>query len=168
MSFSSRSARSAALPKPSQNRGGVPSSSSSSYIERAPLLRRPLSRKSKNATSAPPPPLLLRTVPRASLWGSLFGGGGNGESEEAREEAAESKPKPKPKLKEEQEEEDHALLDPGSLPPCLPESVHSRTFLAGRAHAVSYTASKDGWSALRFHEKCDFKGPSLVVAETTQ
>ena len=63
---------------------------------------------------------------------------------------------------------DHALLDPGSLPPCLPESVLSRTFLAGRALAVSYTASKDGWSALRFHEKCDFKGPSLVVAETTQ
>lgn len=60
------------------------------------------------------------------------------------------------------------LLDPESLPPCLPDLVVSRTFLSGRALAVAYVASRDGWSALKFHDKCDFKGPSLVVAETTE
>ena len=94
-------------------------------------------------------------VPRASLWDSIFGGGSGGDKGD---KAA----------KEEEEEEDFALLDPGSLPACLPEAVVSRTFLAGRALAVAYVASRDGWSALRFHEKCDYKGPSLVVAETTE
>ena len=101
-------------------------------------------------------------VPRASLWDSFFGGGsggGGGTGGEGDEAAAKE---------EEEEEEDFVLLDPGSLPACLPEAVLSRTFLAGRALAVSYVASRDGWSALRFHEKCDFKGPSLVVAETTE
>ena len=158
------------LPKPCQNRGGVASSSSlsPSIEQRAPrrgphlLLRRPLpSQRAKSATSsAPPPPpppprLLPRTVPRASLWDSIFGGGGSsGDNGEAKEEK--------------NSKEDSVLLDPGSLPACLSEPVLSRTFLAGRALANAYTASKDGWSALQFHEKCDFKGPSLVVAETTE
>ena len=152
MPFASLYATGSTLPKPSQNRGGVASSSSPS-IERA--LRRPplllAARKAKNATSA-------SSVPRASLWDSLFGGGGGDGENGAKENAA------KPK----QEEEDFVLLDTNSLPPFLPESVLSRTFLSGRDLAISYVASRDGWSALRFHEKCDFKGPSLVVAETTE
>ena len=148
-------ARSAAL----SNRGGVASSSSTlSIIKRAPPL--PARRKAEKNTTASAPPrrssLLSRLVPRASLWDSLFGGdksGGGGSEGE--------------KTAKKQEEEDFDLLDPRSLPACLPEAVLSRTFLAGRALAVSYVASKDGWSALRFHERCDFKGPSLVVAETS-
>jgi len=145
-------ARSAAL----SNRGGVASSSSTlSIIKRAFL---PARRKAEKNTTASAPPrrssLLPRVVPRASLWDSLFGSdkGGGGEGEKTAKK----------------EEEDFDLLDPGSLPACLPEAVLSRTFLAGRALAVSYVASRDGWSALRFHEKCDFKGPSLVVAETSE
>ena len=126
-------------------------------VARALLLRRPLlSRKAKNATSSASPPFLRTVPPRASLWDSIFGGGG-----EAKEEAA-------AKSKTEEEEEDLVLLDPGSSPLPLPDSVLSRTFLAGRSLAVAYTASKHGWSALSFHERCDFKGPSLVVAETTE
>lgn len=96
-------------------------------------------------------------IPMASLWDSarsLFGGGDSSSGEKEKIRAA--------------EEEELILIDPNSLPPCLPDAVLSRTFLSGRALAVAYIASRDGWSALRFHEKCDFKGPSLVVAETEE
>ena len=156
VSLHARSA--AALAKPSsQNRGGVASSSTLlSIVKRAPLAAPRKKAEKKNTTASAPPSrsLLPRMVPRASLWDSLFGGGEGDKKAAAK--------------KEEQEEGDVALLDPGSLPACLPEAVLSRTFLAGRALAVSYVASRDGWSALRFHEKCDFKGPSLVVAETSE
>ena len=36
----------------------------------------------------------------------------------------------------------------------------------GRELKCCYKASIDGFSALSFHEKCDFKGPCVVVAET--
>lgn len=100
------------------------------------------------------------TTARASLWDrarSLFGGG---------ESSGDSK---RPKQSEEGEEEEGiVLLDPDSLPDCLPAAVVSRTFLAGRALAVAYRGSTHGWSALDFHARCDFKGPCLIVAEVEE
>ena len=40
------------------------------------------------------------------------------------------------------------------------------TFLDGKPLARAYKASQDGWSALAFHDNCDFKGPCVVVATT--
>jgi hypothetical protein len=151
------------------NRGGVASStvtssssssSSSSIDRRTPpllLLSRPRLCFTSTTSSASSPPSLDRqgrlTTARVSLWDSIFGGGEKGGGAASAAAAA---------------EEELVLLDPDSLPACLPEPVLSRTFLSGRPLAVAYTASVDGWSALVFHEKCDFKGPSLVVAETTE
>jgi len=47
-------------------------------------------------------------------------------------------------------------------------SILDDTFLEGRPMARAYKGSVDGFSALKFHEKCDFKGPCLVVAVTTE
>ncbi|KAK3232955.1 hypothetical protein CYMTET_56724 [Cymbomonas tetramitiformis] len=48
----------------------------------------------------------------------------------------------------------------------FPEDLLDGTFLQGRRLACSYRATRDGFSALTFHERCDFKGPSLVIART--
>ncbi|KAK9840547.1 hypothetical protein WJX81_008453 [Elliptochloris bilobata] len=32
--------------------------------------------------------------------------------------------------------------------------------------ALAYKATEDGWSALDFHRRCDYKGPCVVVART--
>jgi len=41
------------------------------------------------------------------------------------------------------------------------------TALNGRELARCYQASLHGWEATDFHERCDNKGPSLVIARTT-
>ena len=160
--------RESMLSRATHNRGGLASTSNSlsnpssicflssikgrrAFFLRPPPLRLLLSPKGITADPASPP--------KASLWDSarsLFGDSGDNEAKEAKET-------------EQQQEEDFTLLDPSSLPALgLPEAVISKTFLYGRPLAIAYVASRHGWSALSFHEWCDFKGPSLVVAETTE
>ena len=40
------------------------------------------------------------------------------------------------------------------------------TYLQGRKLECFYRASRDGWTARRFHELCDVKGPCVVVGST--
>eukprot|EP00747_Dinoflagellata_sp_TGD_P217525 gnl/TRDRNA2_/TRDRNA2_89914_c0_seq1.p1 gnl/TRDRNA2_/TRDRNA2_89914_c0~~gnl/TRDRNA2_/TRDRNA2_89914_c0_seq1.p1 ORF type:complete len:258 (+),score=33.60 gnl/TRDRNA2_/TRDRNA2_89914_c0_seq1:80-853(+) len=49
-------------------------------------------------------------------------------------------------------------------PPVDLASLAEGTFLRGRTLARCYLASRDGWSALDFHRRCDFKGPTIIVA----
>eukprot|EP00471_Norrisiella_sphaerica_P005228 CAMPEP_0184489624 /NCGR_PEP_ID=MMETSP0113_2-20130426/15962_1 /TAXON_ID=91329 /ORGANISM="Norrisiella sphaerica, Strain BC52" /LENGTH=237 /DNA_ID=CAMNT_0026873157 /DNA_START=127 /DNA_END=840 /DNA_ORIENTATION=- len=48
----------------------------------------------------------------------------------------------------------------------VPDSLFSGTALAGQTLARCYKASEHGWSARDFHDRCDLKGPSLVIART--
>eukprot|EP00746_Dinoflagellata_sp_MGD_P005553 gnl/MRDRNA2_/MRDRNA2_110765_c0_seq1.p1 gnl/MRDRNA2_/MRDRNA2_110765_c0~~gnl/MRDRNA2_/MRDRNA2_110765_c0_seq1.p1 ORF type:complete len:337 (-),score=53.15 gnl/MRDRNA2_/MRDRNA2_110765_c0_seq1:4-1014(-) len=50
-------------------------------------------------------------------------------------------------------------------PPVDLDVVAESTFLRGRDLARCYLASRDGWSAREFHRKCDFKGPTIIVAK---
>ncbi|KAG6543225.1 hypothetical protein Mapa_015476 [Marchantia paleacea] len=50
--------------------------------------------------------------------------------------------------------------------PPFPNSLISNTFLAGKELRCCYKASVDGFSAVRFHERCDFKGPCVIVGTT--
>ncbi|KAI5066932.1 hypothetical protein GOP47_0017460 [Adiantum capillus-veneris] len=52
------------------------------------------------------------------------------------------------------------------VPLSFPESLLSNTFLAGRELKCCYKASLDGFGAAVFHEKCDFKGPCVIVGKT--
>ncbi|KAL2651336.1 hypothetical protein R1flu_019464 [Riccia fluitans] len=52
-----------------------------------------------------------------------------------------------------------------SVPP-FPQSLLAQTFLAGKELRCCYKASVDGFSALKFHERCDFKGPCVIVGRT--
>lgn len=57
---------------------------------------------------------------------------------------------------------------PYSELPFPADIVLNGTFLDGKPLARAYKASEDGWSALTFHNKCDFKGPCVVVATTVK
>ncbi|KAG7599020.1 TLDc domain [Arabidopsis suecica] len=45
-------------------------------------------------------------------------------------------------------------------------SLVNKTFLKGRELKCCYKASIDGFSATKFHERCDFKGPCVIIAYT--
>ncbi|XP_010531727.1 PREDICTED: uncharacterized protein LOC104807961 [Tarenaya hassleriana] len=45
-------------------------------------------------------------------------------------------------------------------------SLVDKTFLKGRELKCCYKASKDGFSATKFHEHCDFKGPCVIIGYT--
>jgi len=84
---------------------------------------------------------------RVRNWlGNLFGGGDKGESSEATE------------------------FPEGTFeyvqPPIDTSSILPGTALSGRELARCYQASVHGWEATDFHERCDNKGPSLVIART--
>eukprot|EP00250_Pteridium_aquilinum_P028399 c37087_g1_i1 orf=654-1448(-) len=127
---------------------------SMSYVVVAPafpcLLRR------RSCACAPPPslplllPFSLRRPPRLSssgplaLFGGLFGRQDN------------SRPITT-------QDSDYYHLD---VPLSFPESILDNTFLAGRELRCCYKASIDGFSATVFHERCDFKGPCVIVGET--
>ncbi|KAG6391509.1 hypothetical protein SASPL_149265 [Salvia splendens] len=46
-------------------------------------------------------------------------------------------------------------------------SLVSKTFLKGRELKCCYKAKTDGFSATDFHDKCDFKGPCVIIGYTT-
>lgn len=48
----------------------------------------------------------------------------------------------------------------------FPTSLVSKTFLKGKELKCCYKATIDGFSATDFHNKCDFKGPCVIVAYT--
>ncbi|GER47194.1 IMP-specific 5'-nucleotidase 1 [Striga asiatica] len=48
----------------------------------------------------------------------------------------------------------------------FPLSVLSQTFLKGRELKCCYKATVDGFSATEFHNKCDFKGPCVIIGYT--
>ncbi len=43
----------------------------------------------------------------------------------------------------------------------------SGTYLQGRVLECVFRASRDGWTARQFHERCDLKGPCVVVGTTS-
>ncbi|KFK44993.1 hypothetical protein AALP_AA1G330100 [Arabis alpina] len=45
-------------------------------------------------------------------------------------------------------------------------SLVNKTFLKGKELKCCYKASIDGFSATKFHERCDFKGPCVIIAYT--
>ncbi|CAH8338356.1 unnamed protein product [Eruca vesicaria subsp. sativa] len=45
-------------------------------------------------------------------------------------------------------------------------SLVNKTFLKGKELKCCYKASIDGFSATKFHELCDFKGPCVIIAYT--
>ncbi|XP_051143396.1 uncharacterized protein LOC127259824 [Andrographis paniculata] len=49
----------------------------------------------------------------------------------------------------------------------FPHSLLTNTFLKDRELKCCYKATIDGFSATNFHARCDFKGPCVVVAYTT-
>lgn len=52
------------------------------------------------------------------------------------------------------------------VPVPFSDSILDDTFLAGRELRCCYKASIDGFSAATFHQRCDFKGPCVIVGET--
>jgi len=52
------------------------------------------------------------------------------------------------------------------VPLPVPEWLLQGTPLMGRQLARCYQATKHGWDARAFHDRCDMKGPSFVVAKT--
>ncbi|WCJ20660.1 hypothetical protein M5689_002879 [Euphorbia peplus] len=46
-------------------------------------------------------------------------------------------------------------------------SLLDSTFLRGRELKCCYKASIDGFSATKFHESCDFKGPCVIIGYTS-
>jgi len=44
--------------------------------------------------------------------------------------------------------------------------VFAGTFLEGRTLKLAYKATRDGFSCLKFHERCDYKGPCVVLCTT--
>ncbi|KAL0303474.1 UNVERIFIED_CONTAM: hypothetical protein Sradi_6215500 [Sesamum radiatum] len=50
----------------------------------------------------------------------------------------------------------------------FPPSLVAKTFLKGRELKCCYKASRDGFSATDFHNKCDFKGPCVIVGYTNK
>ncbi|KAK4431065.1 hypothetical protein Salat_0868500 [Sesamum alatum] len=51
--------------------------------------------------------------------------------------------------------------------PFSPSLLH-KTFLKGRELKCCYKASRDGFSATDFHNKCDFKGPCVIIGYTNK
>ncbi|KAG6477011.1 uncharacterized protein LOC122023716 [Zingiber officinale] len=49
----------------------------------------------------------------------------------------------------------------------FPPSLVAKTYLRGRELKCCYRASVDGFSAVDFHRRSDFKGPCVVVAHTS-
>ncbi|GAB5369045.1 hypothetical protein AAMO2058_001371700 [Amorphochlora amoebiformis] len=95
-------------------------------------------------------PSFFRRAPRRTLsvrnWlANLFGGEGGGEA-------------PLPSFEE-------GTFDYVDIP--VSDSILAGTPLQGRELARCYQASKHGWDAKAFHNRCDNKGPSLVVGRTT-
>jgi len=86
-------------------------------------------------------------VARAGFFGSLFGGGRGAKAEPGPAGGAEAGTVP----------EDELPFPPGML---------DGTFLRGRPLGVCYRASRDGWDSADFHRCADFKGPTVVYAET--
>lgn len=80
---------------------------------------------------------------RIFKWESLFGGGAKT-----------------------QEELDDVDPIPLSELPFPADVILQGTFIDGKPLARAYKASEDGWGALTFHDKCDFKGPCVVLATT--
>ncbi|KAL3700399.1 hypothetical protein R1sor_018421 [Riccia sorocarpa] len=54
-----------------------------------------------------------------------------------------------------------------SVPP-FPKSLLAQTFLAGKELRCCYKATIDGFSASEFHDRCDFKGPCVIVGKTVK
>ncbi|XP_065879047.1 uncharacterized protein [Euphorbia lathyris] len=50
----------------------------------------------------------------------------------------------------------------------FPLSLVDSTFLRGRELKCCYRASTDGFSATKFHEYCDFKGPCVIIGYTNK
>ncbi|KAK4260263.1 hypothetical protein QN277_003405 [Acacia crassicarpa] len=50
----------------------------------------------------------------------------------------------------------------------FPSSVLNKTFLKGKELKCCYRATIDGFSATRFHECCDFKGPCVIIGYTNK
>lgn len=48
----------------------------------------------------------------------------------------------------------------------FPEELVEGTFLEGRELSLAYKATRDGFGAITFHNKCDFKGPCFVLTTT--
>ncbi|CAM6101533.1 unnamed protein product [Calypogeia fissa] len=84
------------------------------------------------------------------LFGGLFGGN--------RKAAGDTAP---PKL-----QSSFKYHDDVPLP--FPTSLLSNTFLAGKELRCCYKASIDGFGAMTFHKRCDFKGPCVIVGTTSK
>ncbi|GAB2296473.1 hypothetical protein Dimus_030588 [Dionaea muscipula] len=50
----------------------------------------------------------------------------------------------------------------------FPSSLVAKTFLSGRELGCCYRASVDGFSASEFHNRCDFKGPCVIIGYTSK
>ncbi|KAG8380583.1 hypothetical protein BUALT_Bualt06G0030600 [Buddleja alternifolia] len=50
----------------------------------------------------------------------------------------------------------------------FPPSLVAKTFLKGRELKCCYKATVDGFSATDFHNKCDFKGPCVIIGYTNK
>ncbi|KAL8538751.1 hypothetical protein ACS0TY_000673 [Phlomoides rotata] len=50
----------------------------------------------------------------------------------------------------------------------FPPSLVAKTFLKGKELKCCYKATMDGFSATEFHNKCDFKGPCVIIGYTNK
>ncbi|XP_054810819.1 uncharacterized protein LOC129312208 [Prosopis cineraria] len=50
----------------------------------------------------------------------------------------------------------------------FPTSLLNKTFLKGKDLKCCYRATIDGFSATKFHESCDFKGPCVIIGYTNK
>eukprot|EP00741_Cyanophora_paradoxa_P021869 tig00021374_g21110.t1 len=102
------------------------------------------------------------TPPRASIFDGLFGGKKK-DAAGAREEA----PAPPPMPGDEEDTfRNRVSKYHDDVPVPFGPSLLAATFLEGRTLRCCYSAAKDGYDALDFHLRVDFKGPVVIVGKT--